>query len=104
MIEAKWLPTPSALPRRGSILAEPERGNSLTRLATELIALDAWTEEEVPVLYGAVTTGQDWRFCLFEREGRRVVVDFKLYRVPEETEVLLRILVGILKGDVFELR
>lgn len=72
--------------------------NGLTQLATELIALDAWTESSVPVLYGAVTTGQDWRFCLFEREARRVVADFKLYRVPEETESLLKILIEILDG------
>ena len=72
--------------------------NGLTQLATELIALDEWSESETPVLYGAVTTGQDWRFCLFERQARRVVADFKLYRVPEETEVLLLVLVGILEG------
>lgn len=72
--------------------------NGLTQLATELIALDAWTESEVPVLYGAVTTGQDWRFCLFYRQEQRLMADFKLYRVPEETEILLRILVEILRS------
>lgn len=34
--------------------------NGLTQLAAELIALDQWSDSESGVLYGAVTTGQDW--------------------------------------------
>jgi len=49
----------------------------------------------VSVLYGAVTAGQDWWFCLFNREMRRVAADFKLLRVPKEMKVLLRVLARV---------
>jgi hypothetical protein len=70
--------------------------NGFTQLSAELIALDQWTEQDNSLLYGAVTTGQDWRFGIFYRQERRIIRDLKLYRVPEELETLLRILIGIL--------
>jgi len=70
--------------------------NGFTQLAAELIALDQWTDQATTHLYGAVTTGQDWKFGVFHREERRIVEDLKLYRVPEELELLLQILIGIL--------
>jgi hypothetical protein len=70
--------------------------NGFTQLSTELIALDQWIDAKIPHLYGAVTTGQDWRFGIFYRQERRMLEDLKLYRVPEELELLMRILVGIL--------
>jgi hypothetical protein len=74
--------------------ADLNRG--FTQLAVELIALDQWANSEASILYGAVTTGEDWRFGTFYRQEKRVVQDIKLYRVPEELEELLRILVGII--------
>jgi len=73
--------------------------NGFTQLAAELIALDQWTDKETSLLYGAVTTGQDWRFGVFYRQERKIIEDLKLYRVPEELETLLRILAGILLGN-----
>ena len=73
--------------------------NGLTQLATELIALDQWSESASPVLYGTVTTGQDWRFGIYRRQERQFVADFKLYRVPEETDTLLKVLIGILQSS-----
>jgi hypothetical protein len=70
--------------------------NGFTQLAVELIALDQWVEQTSPYLYGAVTTGQDWKFGIFDRQARHIVEDLKLYRVPEELEILLTILIGIL--------
>lgn len=75
--------------------------NGFTQLAAELIALDQWSDRETALLYGAVTTGQDWRFGIFYRQERRIVEDLKLYRVPEELETLVRILVGILTVNDF---
>lgn len=72
--------------------------NGFTQLATELIALDQWLEHDNPLLYGAVTTGQDWRFGIYNRQARQITADFKLYRVPEELDILLSILIGILQG------
>ncbi|MBD2195901.1 MULTISPECIES: hypothetical protein [Calothrix] len=75
---------------------QSDLGRGFTQLAVELIALDQWTQSQTPLLYGAVTTGEDWRFGIFHRQEKRIVQDLKLYRVPEELEELLRILVGII--------
>lgn len=70
--------------------------NGFTQLAVELIALDQWTNSDTPILYGAVTTGNDWRFGEFHRQQRQIIQDFKLYRVPEELEILTDILISLL--------
>lgn len=41
-----------------------------TQLAIELIALDQWTKSTSELLYGAVTTGEDWRFGVYDRANR----------------------------------
>ena len=69
-----------------------------TQLAVELVALDQWTRSDTPILYGMVTTGEDWRFATFERSSRIVYQDPRRYRVPEELAELVSILVGILQG------
>ncbi len=74
--------------------ADLSRG--FTQLAVELIALDQWTTSDTSILYGVVTTGEDWRFGMFHRQEKRVVQDIKLYRVPEGLEELLRVLFGII--------
>lgn len=65
-----------------------------TQLAVELIAVDEWTDSEAPILYGAVTTGDVWRFGLFHRQERLIEQDLELYKVPTDLEELLRILVA----------
>jgi hypothetical protein len=74
--------------------------NGFTQLAAELIALDHWTTSDRPVLYGAVTTGNDWRFGMFNRSTRCVTQDLKLYRVPEELGQLVSILVGLIRSEI----
>jgi hypothetical protein len=71
--------------------------NGFTQLAAEMIALDQWADTDAPQLYGAVTTGQDWRFGIYDRQAKAITEDLKLYRVPEELETLVRILVSILQ-------
>ncbi|MBE9007054.1 hypothetical protein IQ259_18765 [Fortiea sp. LEGE XX443] len=75
---------------------QSDLGRGFTQLAVELIALDQWTESATPILYGAVTTGEDWRFGILHRRKKIISQDLKLYRVPEELEELLRVLVGII--------
>lgn len=75
--------------------ADLSRG--FTQLAVELIALDQWIDSDTLILYGAVTTGEDWRFGIYKRQEKQIVEDLKLYRVPEEIGELLNILVGIIK-------
>ncbi|NJL02746.1 MAG: hypothetical protein HC910_20095 [Spirulinaceae cyanobacterium SM2_1_0] len=69
-----------------------ERG--FTQLAVELIAM-AQIEEQ-PVLYGAVTIGEAWRFGRLDREQRQIVQDIDLYVVPDRLEAVVSILLGIL--------
>lgn len=76
--------------------ADLSRG--FTQLAVELIALDQWTDSPAPILHGAVTTGEDWRFGMFYRATKQVRQDIALYRVPEGLEALLRTLIAILKS------
>ncbi len=68
------------------------------QLAVELIALDQWINSDNLILYGAVTTGEDWRFATYKRQEKQITEDFKLYRVPEELTELIKILVGILSN------
>jgi len=68
------------------------------QLATELIALDQWIESPITLLRGAVTTGEVWRFGEFDRTTRQVIEDRSLYRIPNELEPLLQILIGIVTG------
>jgi len=68
------------------------------QLAVELIALEQWINSENPILYGAVITGEDWRFARYFRQEKQITEDLKLYRVPEELPELMKILVGILSN------
>jgi len=71
----------------------------MKQLATELIALDLLpTQQEMGVLYGAVSIGEDWRFMCLDRNTKLITEDLKLYRVPEEVELLLAILLGLLSS------
>jgi hypothetical protein len=80
------------------LIIEAKKDNldkGFTQLAVELIALDQWTNSDTPILYGSVTTGNDWRFGEFHRQERKIIQDLKLYRVPEELEILVSILIGL---------
>jgi hypothetical protein len=49
-----------------------------------------------PILYGAVTTGQIWQFGTFHRTNQHLIEDPSLYRIPNELEPLIRVLIGII--------
>lgn len=68
-----------------------------TQLAVELIALDLWIESEQPILQGAVSTGDIWQFGILHREQKQIQQGLTLYRVPDDLESLVRILVKILE-------
>ncbi|MEL6351720.1 MAG: hypothetical protein AAFR58_08145 [Cyanobacteria bacterium J06627_28] len=72
----------------------------MTQLVAELIALDKW--ERTPqqsTLLGSVTTGKLWEFALLDRATQHVYVGLESYRVPEDVDALMRILVqAILMG------
>lgn len=73
--------------------------NGFTQLATELIALDQWTNSTPqPVLVAAVTTGTIWQFGWLNRATKQIAQDLTSYRVPDDLEPLMRILVEALLG------
>lgn len=69
-----------------------------TQLAAELIALDQWEQspsvEIQPVLTGAVTIGDLWRFGQLDRREKKISEDINSYRVPEDLDMLLRKLIA----------
>jgi hypothetical protein len=76
--------------------------NGFAQLATELIALDQWgrspDRNQQRFLTGAVSTGVLWQFGLLDRQEKLFKQGTNSYRVPEDLEPLLRILVGALKN------
>ena len=70
------------------------------QLAAELIALDKYENETSPaLLYGAVSMGDVWRFGILNRKSKHIVKDIHSYRVPEDTEKVFNILLGILQSS-----
>ncbi|MBW4544595.1 MAG: hypothetical protein KME25_09140 [Symplocastrum torsivum CPER-KK1] len=71
--------------------------NSFTQLAADLIALDLWTDStQQPEIMGAVTTGTLWQFGVLHRAKKQIDQGFNSYRVTEDLEPLMRILVNAL--------
>jgi hypothetical protein len=88
------------IPGQNLVIIEAKQADlarGFTQLAVELIALDQWTRSTSPILYGAVTTGEDWRFGLFDRQGKVIRQDNKRFLVPEALEELVEVLTGILE-------
>ncbi|EDX70992.1 hypothetical protein MC7420_6592 [Coleofasciculus chthonoplastes PCC 7420] len=66
-----------------------------TQLAVELIALDQWTDSTVPMLYGSVTTGDTWKFGIFQRQEKIIHKDINTYAIPSDLNWVLSTLFGI---------
>ncbi|OCQ90117.1 hypothetical protein BCD64_19510 [Nostoc sp. MBR 210] len=67
-----------------------------TQLATEMIALDRWLDSNQTEILGAVTTGNIWQFGLLYRKPQIIEQAINLYRVTEELEVIIRIMLAAL--------
>ena len=87
------------LKRHPGLLVVEAKNDDLTRgftqLAVELIAVSE--VEEGDVFYGAVTIGDAWRFGRLEKSKEQIFQDISLYRIPDDLEDLMKILVGILE-------
>ena len=71
--------------------------NGFTQLMAELIALAQWQEESPQTQFiGAVTTGKIWEFGRLDRAKKHIDRGLESYRVPEDIESVLRILVQAL--------
>jgi hypothetical protein len=68
-----------------------------TQLAAQMIALDQW--EKTPdqdILLGVVTTGKIWQFGRLDRARKHMEQGLEQYRVPEDLDSVMRILVAAL--------
>lgn len=77
--------------------ADLSRG--FTQLAAELIALSQWKPNLPNLLYGAVTTGESWKFGILDRAQAIVVKDTSTYSIPINLGALLSILYGIVEQE-----
>ena len=69
----------------------------MTQLVAEMIALDQWDRTpDQKILIGSVTTGKLWEFALLDRSRQHIDQGLESYRVPEDIEPLMRILVQAL--------
>jgi hypothetical protein len=66
------------------------------QLATEMIALDKWTDSTQAEILGAVTTGNIWQFGILNRQKQSIEQAINLYRVTEELEIVVRTLLAAL--------
>lgn len=82
------------------LIIEAKKGDldfGFTQLVAQLIALDQWeTDNPVDHILGAVTTGKIWEFGLLDRKRKHLDQGFDSYRVPDDVEPLMRILVQAL--------
>ena len=88
-----FIPTPQNL-----VIIEAKNadlGKGFTQLAVELIALDQWINASGDYLYGAITTGETWKFGLFHRQQKLIQKDINTYGVPNDLAKVLAILFGI---------
>lgn len=69
------------------------------KLAIELIALDEWTKSTSNLIYGAVTTGEDWRFGIYNRTNRQIIQDQKRYLENRKYRLCSSILLGEISGS-----
>ncbi len=67
--------------------------NGFKQLAAEMIALDQWIDSPQKQLIGAVTTGILWQFSRLDRDTKHIEQGLENYRVPEDVDTLMRILV-----------
>lgn len=83
------------------IVIEAKKGDldrGFNQLMVEMIALDHYEIiEQPPIIYGALTIGEVWRFAQLERQEKRITQDLNLFRFPQDVEALLAIFLGILK-------
>jgi hypothetical protein len=75
-----------------------------TQLVAELAAIDQWEKtpnlDQQPQVIGAVTTGLSWQFGRLDRASKSLEQGINSYRVPEDLESVMRILVrAVLGGD-----
>ncbi|WP_242056512.1 MULTISPECIES: hypothetical protein [unclassified Nostoc] len=64
-----------------------------------MIALDKWADSSQTEILGAVTTGNIWQFGILYRQTQSIEQGINLYRVTEELEIVMRILLAALINE-----
>lgn len=77
---------------------QADLARGFVQLGAELIALDQWSTSHHPLLYGAITTGDVWRFGYLERATKTLVQDIRLYSIPSDLQNLIAVLLGIIQS------
>jgi hypothetical protein len=74
--------------------------NGFNQLAAELIALDRsdYTDTRQTVLTGFLTTGTIWQVATLHRPQSRIVLSLHSYRVPEDLQTLVPVLISALSN------
>ena len=71
-----------------------------SQLTAQLIAMDKYDQDNPsPYILGAVTTGKIWEFGLLHRNSKHIDQGLDSYRVPEDIEPLMRILIHALSSE-----
>ena len=88
--------------KQSLIVIEAKKGDldrGFNQLSAELIALDKYEDENhATFFYGAVSIGDVWRFAILDRKLKALKKDIHSYRIPEDTEKVFMILLGIIKN------
>lgn len=71
----------------------------LYKLFSRCVAVGDFTPvSQQPILIGVVTTGTIWQFGRLDRTAKHLEQGINSYRVTEDLEQVMRILVATLKG------
>ena len=70
--------------------------NGFNQLVAELIAVDKLEDNEnIELIYGAVTLGDIWKFGILDRKNKHIIKNIHTHRIPEDTGEVFSILMGI---------
>lgn len=76
---------------------QADLARGFVQLGAELVALDQWTSSPNPIIYGAITTGDAWKFGCFDRTEKKLTQDIRLYTIPSDLKAIVSILAGIIQ-------
>ena len=71
----------------------------MSQLIAEITAVDQWagSNSNSDTIYGVITTGSIWQFCVLHRTAKRIERDVAVYRNPQDLHEILAIILGILQ-------
>ena len=90
------------LRKNSNFIAIEAKKSDMTRgfnqLLSELIALDKIIEDDNILLYGVVTTGNEWNFALLDRKTKNIIQDKKSLYLVRDLEEIFQLIIEILEN------